>query len=108
LRRRGRSVRGGLRGWGNVSRQTLEEGQGQGCLFVERDGVEVQQVGFDGEGVGAEGWAVADVGDGVECLDGRTCSDGEGGDVDAVGGEEFCVRGEVDGGNGVARAVAAA
>ena len=34
-------------------------------------------------------------------------SDGEGGDVDAVGGEEFGVGGEVDGGDGVAGAVAA-
>ena len=87
--------------------QTLEEGQGQGCLFVETDGVEVQQVGFDGEGVGSEGRAVADVGDGVKCFGGWACSDGESGDVDAVGGEKLCVRGEVDGGDGVARAVAA-
>lgn len=67
--------------------QTLEEGQGQGCLLVEGDGMEVQQVGFDGEGVGPEGWAVADVGNGVECLGGWAGSDGESGDVDAVGGE---------------------
>ncbi len=38
----------------------------------------------------------------------RFGGDGEGGDVDAVGGEEVGVGGEVDGGDGVAGAVAAA
>jgi len=28
--------------------------------------MEIQQVGFDRKGVGAEGWAIADVGDGLE------------------------------------------
>ena len=35
-------------------------------MFVECNGVEVELVGFDGEGVGAEGGTIADVGDGVE------------------------------------------
>ena len=51
-----------------------------------------------------EGGAVADVGDGFEGL----LADIEGGDVDAVRGEEFVVGGEVDGGDGVAGAVASA
>ncbi len=46
--------------------EAVEEGQGEGCLFVEFDWVEVQEVGFYGEGVGAEGGAVAYVGDGFE------------------------------------------
>jgi hypothetical protein len=42
-----------------------ERGQlGEGLIAFEW--VEVQQVGFYGEGVAAEGWAVADVGDGLE------------------------------------------
>jgi len=65
-------------------------------------------VGFYCEGVDTEGGAVADVGDGVEDLGLRTFADGEGGDVDAVGGEEFWVGCEVDGGDGVGFAVAAA
>jgi len=70
--------------------------------------MEVEQVGFDGEGVGSEGGTVADVGDGVECLAGVAGADGEGCDVDAVGGEEFGVGREVDGGDGVSGAVAPA
>ncbi len=92
----------------HLGAEALEEGEGERGLFVEVDGVEVEQVGFDGEGVGAEGGAVADVGDGVEGLAGCACADGEGGDVDAVGGEQLGVGGEVDGGDGVAGAVAAA
>ena len=57
---------------------------------------------------GAEGGADADVGDGVEGLGGGAVADGERGDVDAVGGEELGVGREVDGGNGVAGAEAAA
>ena len=91
----------------------MEEGQGERCLFVEFDGVEVQEVGFYGEGVGAECGAVAYVGDGFEGFAVGTGfgvgagPDGESGDVDAVGGEEFVVGGEVDGGDGVAGAVPA-
>ena len=77
-------------------------------MFVECDGVEVEQVGFDGEGVGAEGWTIADIGDGVEGFAGLACADGEGCDVNAVCGKQFSVGGEVDGGHGVTCAVAAA
>jgi len=35
-------------------------------LFVEGDGMEVEQVGFHCKGVGTEGGTIADVGDGVE------------------------------------------
>ena len=68
--------------------------------------MEVEQVGLDGEGVGAEGGAVADVGDGFEEVGGVPTL--ERGDVDAVSGEQFGVGGEVDGGDRVAGAVAAA
>ena len=63
------------------------------CSSVEFDGVEVEEVGFDGEGVGAEGGAVADVGDGFEGLGCWAGAYREGGDVDAVGGEELVRRG---------------
>ena len=90
--------------------EALEEGEVEWGVFGEVDGVEVEQVGFDGEGMSAlcRRWAVADVGDGFEGFGDRAGADGEGGDVDAVGGEEFGVGGEVDGGDGVAGAVAAA
>ena len=91
----------------HLGAETLQEGQGEWGVFVECDGMEVQQVGFDGEGVGAEGGAIADVGDGVEGFGGCACADGEGGDVDAVCGKQFGVGGEIDGGDGVAGAVAA-
>ena len=55
----------------------------------------------------AEGGPVADVGDGLEVLGGGAGADGQRGDVDAVGGEQLGVRCEVDGGDGVAGAVAA-
>lgn len=103
--------------------ETVEEAEVEGGGFGEVDGVEVEQVGLDGEGVCAEGGAVADVGDGVEGLGGdvgcgfrrgaarrgwRGGADLEAGDVDAVRGDELGVGGEVDGGYGVAGAVAAA
>ena len=76
-------------------------------MFVQRDGMEVEQVGFDGEGVGAEGWAISDVGDGIEGFAGLACADSQGGDVDTVCGKQFGVGGEIDGWHGVACAVAA-
>lgn len=47
--------------------------------------MEVEQVGFDCEGVCAEGGAIADVGDGIEGFGGRAGAYGERRDVDAVG-----------------------
>jgi len=61
-------------------------------------------MGLDGEGISSEGGAIADVGDGFEGF----WPDRERSDVDAVGGQEFGVRREVDGGDGVASTVAAA
>jgi hypothetical protein len=43
--------------------QTMQEGQLQRGIFIERDGCEVQQMGLDSEGVRAEGGTVAGVGD---------------------------------------------
>lgn len=68
--------------------------------------MEVEQVRFDRERVCAEGWTIADVGDGVECFAAGVLAYGHGGDVDAVGGEKFGVRSEVDGRDCVAGAVA--
>ena len=70
----------------HLGAEPFEEGEGEGRLLGEIDGVEVEQVGFDCEGVCAEGGAVADVGDGVEGFAGWAGADGERGDVDAVGG----------------------
>jgi len=69
--------------------------------------MEVQQVGFDCKGIGAEGWAIADVRDGVEGFAGSACADGQGCDVDAVCGKQFSVGGEIDRWHCVARTVAA-
>ena len=88
--------------------QTAQEGEAEGGLLGQRlvafQGVEVEQVGFDGVGVGAKGGAVTCVGDGFEDF----LSDGEGGDVDAVGREKLGVGREVDGRDSVFCAVAAA
>ena len=92
--------------------ESAEEGEGERGALVEWDGVEVEEMGLDGGGVlgkfSGEGGAVADVGDGVEGFGGGAGADLYAGDVDAVGGEELGVGGEVDGGDGVPGAVAAA
>ena len=46
--------------------EAVQEGQREWGLLGELDRVEVEQVGFDREGVCVEGGAVAYVGDGVE------------------------------------------
>ncbi len=94
-------------GEADFSAEAVEEGELEGGVFGERNGFEVEEVGLYGEGVDAEGGAVAGVGDTVEGAGGGALADAEGGDVDAVGGEEVGVGGEVDGGDGVAGAVAA-
>src|SRR5271168_5361876 len=48
--------------------ETTQERQGERCVFVEIDRVEVEQVRFDGKRIGAEGRAIAYVGDRVEGL----------------------------------------
>ena len=77
-------------------------------MFVQRNRVEIEQVGFDGEGVGSKGRTVADVGDGVEGFAGFTCPNCQRCDVDTVCGKQFCVGSKVDRGDRVAGAVAAA
>src|SRR6266478_4630878 len=72
-------------------------------IRVQLDRVEVQQVALDGEGVGSKGWAVPDVGDGVEAF----FADSRAADVDTVLGNEFFVAAQVDGGNRVLAAVTA-
>jgi len=66
--------------------QAAQECQSERRLLVESDGVEVEQVGFDGEGVGSEGGTVSDIGDGVECFAVGVFADRHRGDVDAVCG----------------------
>ncbi len=65
--------------------QALEECQAEWGLLGEFNGPEAEEVGFDGEGVGAEGGTVADVGDAFEGDRARPVADAEVGDVDAVG-----------------------
>ena len=77
-------------------------------MLGEFDWVEVEQMGFDGEGVGAKGGAVADVSNGLEEFGVQAATNGQGSDVDAIGGQEFGVGREVDGGDGVAGTVSAA
>ena len=48
--------------------ETTQKGKSERCVFVELDGMEVEQVRFDGKRIGAEGRAIAHVGDGVEGL----------------------------------------
>ena len=69
--------------------------------------MEVEQVGFDSEGIGSEGGAVADVGYGVKALGVVSAADANSRDVDAVFGSEFFIAGQVDRWHGVFGAVAA-
>lgn len=69
--------------------------------------MEVEQVGFDGEGIGPEGGTVADVGDCVKALGVVSAADANSRDVHAVLWNEFFVAGQVDGGDGVFGAIAA-
>lgn len=87
--------------------EAVEEAEFEGGVGGEVDGVEVEEVGFDGEGIGAEGGTVSDVGDGVEGFGGRFKArdwirarrrggggaDAKLGDVDAVSGKELGVGG---------------
>src|SRR5579872_1191342 len=66
--------------------------------------MEVEQVSFNGERLGAEGGAIADVGHRIEAL----LRHAGVGDVNAIFGHEFFVAAEVDGGNGVFGAITAA
>src|ERR1700722_8658805 len=96
------------RGKALLGAEAAQESQAEGCVFGEFDGVEVEQVGLDGEGIRAEGGAVADVGDAGEDFGGCAGADGECGDIDAVGRQQFGIAGQIDGGDGVFAAVSAA
>src|SRR5579859_2495446 len=66
--------------------------------------MEVEQVGFDGEGFVAEGWAHADVGDRIKGF----VVDTRAGEVNAVTRHKVVIPAQVDGRDGVAMAIAAA
>ncbi len=53
-------------GEGTLGAEAAEEGEAERGAIGEVDGVEVEQVGFYGEGVRAERGTVADVGYGLE------------------------------------------
>ena len=88
--------------------QAMQEGQAQRRVLRKRDRFKAKNMRFNGEGIFAEGRAIADIGDGIEAA--RVCAfaNRHAGHVDAVGGQQFAVVREVDGGHGIARAVAAA
>ena len=55
-------------GEADLRAEAFQERQFEGGVFGQVYRVEVEEVGFHGEGVGAEGGAVAYVGDGLEAL----------------------------------------
>src|SRR5579862_1591692 len=83
--------------------QALEEEQLQFGVGQQFDGMEVKDVAFDGEGFGAEGGAIANIGHRLEALP----VDTQPGDVYAVGRNQLVIAREVDGGHSVLVAVAA-
>jgi hypothetical protein len=54
----------------HLGAETTQKGQSERRVLVELDGMEVEQVRFDGERICAEGGTIAYVGDGVESLAG--------------------------------------
>src|SRR5258708_1163697 len=72
-------------------------------LRREFHGMKVEQVGFNGKDLVLECWSLADIGYGIEYLAAHSRAS----DVDAVGGCEFVVAAQIDGGNGVLVPVAA-
>src|SRR3974377_564741 len=81
--------------------QPLEEDQLQFSLCEQLDGMEVQQMAFDGERVRPKRWTIADVGHRLEALARNT----QPRDVNAIGGNEFVVARKVDGWNRVLVAI---
>src|SRR5258708_2327705 len=73
------------------------------ALRRQLNGMEVQQVGLDGERVCAKRWPIAYVGNGVEAFIAyaRPC------DVNAIFGNKLLVASQVDGRYGIFRAIAA-
>src|SRR3984957_17231101 len=84
--------------------QTFEEADFNFSFRSQVQGMEAQQVGFDGIQIRSKCRTVAHIRDRIKTL----AADARPGDVDAVLGNEFLVAGQVDGGHGVFRAVAAA
>src|ERR1700758_2410664 len=94
--------------------EACEEGESQGRGFIQRDGSEVEQMAFDGEGCIGEGGPGADVGDGVEADLVRGIGVRGAGrnlhaaNVDARSGDEAIVACKIDSGDSEAAADAAA
>lgn len=84
--------------------QAAEEEQLDLRFRGQVEGMEVEQVSFNGERLGAECGALADIGYGIETLFGDTGA----GNVNAIARHQFLIAAEVDGGNGVFSAIAAA
>src|SRR5580658_2863578 len=73
------------------------------CLRIQFDGMEVQQMSFDGERLRTKRRAVSDVGDRIETLSAHPGT----GNVNAIARHKFVIRAQVDRGNGVFGAVTA-
>src|SRR5215470_4524960 len=71
---------------------TPEKGEFDGSVGSEIDGMEVQQMAFDGEGISAKSRPGAHVSDGVETF----VADAGPGDVDAICGNQFIVATQID------------
>src|SRR5260370_41692285 len=73
------------------------------ALRRQLNGMEVQQVGLDGERVCAKRWPIANIGHGLKTLasNARPC------DVNAIFGNKLLVASQVDGRYGIFRAIAA-
>src|SRR3954447_23479945 len=66
-------------------------------VWSQRNGMKIQEMGFNGVGIRAESRTVAYVGHGIEAFFGDASTS----DVDAVLGNEFFVAAQVDGGDRV-------
>src|SRR4029077_4794050 len=67
--------------------QAVEEADLNLGRWLQRNGMEVQQMSFNGKRIGAKRRAIADVGNGIELL----LTDARAGDINAVFGHEFLV-----------------
>src|SRR6266446_7598978 len=65
--------------------------------------MKIQQVGLDGKRIAAKSRTVADVGDRVKAF----VADARAGDIDAVFGNKFLVVRQIDGRDGIFRAISA-
>src|SRR5262249_50954179 len=81
----------------DFSAQAAQEKNLDRGLSRELDGMKVQQVGLDGEGIGPERRTVANVRHGVKAFS----VDDRARDVNTIGWDQLLITAQVDGGDGV-------